>query len=608
MRPGVENDIRLRHGRIDSLLSSVTIPFNMLFIVRVWADTEEGIAARALAMRTALQGIDGAEFMQVNNSAQARHLFYETMPGHLGSDYRGWDIYVENGNLADLMPISSTFTGHLEEALALYESPGRSVGGIRRVTPKGTPRPSVVIGVNGSGKSALLMDLMSQTDCEWTYRFFQEEGMAFVTQAQLCGMRSLVLRESGDATLNPFDTLGLPLTSGTVARVVRTCMKLVGLSRDEDRNRRREGLIGEYVRSHFEDCAEDWRRADEERWRRLTRRALAAERLKAGDDDFLDGYLSLVDLERRAPGRAEEILRAPADDEVLRHSIQPQGRTHVEALAFTQFGAADYPRFDGLVALMRHGRLAHHRSTAVAAELDFLSSELAKGLRAGGVVGGFIDGPTNVEVRGAGLHFDTSRLPDGVLKELAGFVVFDHVRQHILTLPRAASKVMLLDELRRILLIPGATEFVKELLAQMRKYRCVFIGAFQEPSQVDDIDPALTELLLGQCKQFFLMRQNNADQVARIARVIGLPGAAQRAIIQHPLVEHQPEGRRASYFTYFSRETAAPVCGTVRVEVDPSMLYVAESSGAVFDGRMKALGRYPSVYEGVLAESGARTP
>jgi hypothetical protein len=257
---------------------------------------------------------------------------------------------------------------------------------------------------------------------------------------------------------------------------------------------------------------------------------------------------------------------------------------------------------------MKHGRMAHHRSAGAASELDFLSSELAKGLRAGGVVGGFIDGPTNVEVRGAGFHFDTSRLPEGTLKELAGFVVFDHVRQHILTLPRASSKVMLLDELRRILLIPGATEFVKELLAQMRKYRCVFIGAFQEPSQIDDIDPALTELLLGQCKQFFLMRQNNADQVRRIARVIGLPGAAQRAIMQHPLVEHQAGARRASYFTYFSRETAAPVSGTVRVEVDPAMLYVAESSGAVFDRRMRVLGKYPSVYEGVLAESGMKVP
>jgi hypothetical protein len=601
---GVENDIRLRHGRIDSLLSSATIPFNLLFVVRVWADTPDGIAAKSLAMRTALQGIDGAEFMQVNNSAQARHLFYETIPGNLGGSYRGWDIYVENHNLADLMPISSTFTGHLEEAQALYDSPGRSVVGIRLVTPNGTPQHSIVVGVNGAGKSALLIDLMSQTDCDWAYRFYQEEGMAFVTQAQLCGMRSLVLRESGDLTLNPFDTLGLPLTSATLARVVRTCMKLVGLSRDEDRNRRREGLIGEYVRSHFEDCAEDWKNAGEERWRGLARRAFAADRLRSGDDDFLDGHLALRELERTDPAAAGELLAAGGEDEVVRYSILPQGRRNIDAMTFSLFGAEDYPRFDGLVALMRHGRLAHHRSAAVAAELDFLSSELAKGLRAGGVVGGFIDGATNVDVRGAGLHFDTSRLPEGALKELAGFVVFDHVRHHILTLPRGASKVMLLDELRRILLIPGATEFVKELLAQMRKYRCVFIGAFQEPSQIDDIDPALTDLLLGQCKQHFLMRQNNADQVRRIARVIGLPGAAERAIVQHPLVEHQA-GRKASYFTFFSRETSAPVCGTVRVEVDPAMLYVAESSGAVFDRRMKALANYPSVYEGVLAESGA---
>jgi len=605
---GVENDIRLRHSRIDSLLSSVTVPFHLLFVVRVWADTEDGIAAQALAMRTALQGIDGAEFQQVNNPAQARHLFYETLPGNLGGTYRGWDIYVENHNLADLLPLSSTFTGHLDGAQALYDSPGRSIVGLRLVAPNGTPQHTMVAGVNGAGKSALLMDLMSQTDCDWAYRFYQEEGMAFVTQAQLAGMQSLVLRESGDSTLNPFDTHGLPLTSAAVARVVRTCMKLVGLSRDEDRNRRREGLLGEYVRSAYEDCAEDWKNADEARWRAVARRALAAERLRAGDDDFLDGCLALGELERADPAAAAARVAAPDEDEVLRHALQPLGRRQCEALVFSQLAPAEYPRFDGLVALIRHGRLGHHRSAGAAGELDFLSSELAKGLRSGGVVGGFIDGPTNLEVRGAGLHFDTSRLPDGTLKELAGFVVFEHVRQHILTLPRAALKVMLLDELRRILLIPGAPEFVKELLAQMRKYRCVFIGAFQEPSQIDDIDPALTELLLGQCKQFFLMRQNNADQVARLARAVGLPGAAQRAIAQHPLVEHQAGARKASYFTFFAREDAAPLCGTVRVEVDPAMLYVTESSGAVFDRRMRALNGYPTIYDGVLAESGVRPP
>jgi hypothetical protein len=504
------------------------------------------------------------------------------------------------------MPLSSTFTGHLGEAQALYDSPGGGLVGVRLVTGNGTPQHTICVGVNGSGKSAFMMDLMSQTDCEWSYRFFQEEGLAFVTQAQLCGMRSLVLRESGEATLNPFDTLGLPLTSAAVSRVVRTCMKLVGLSRDEDRNRRREGLIGEYVRSLYEDFSEDAKNADEARWFALSRRALAANRLRAGDDDFLDGWLRLAELERASPGEAAERIAGPSEDDVLRRSIDPEGRRQAESVLFATLGAAEYPRFAALVAMVRHGRLPGHSSAAAAAELDFLAAEMGKGLRAGGLVGGFIDGPTNVDIRGAGVHLDTSRLPEGTLKELAGFVVFDHVRQHVITLPRSAPKVMLLDELRRILLIPGAREFVKELLAQMRKYRCVFIGAFQEASQIDDIDPALTDLLLGQCKQFFLMRQNNADQVRRIARVIGLPAAAERAVLRHPLVEHQAGPRKASFFTFFSGEGEASLCGTVRVEVDPAMLYVAESSGAVFDRRAKALEGYPSVLEGVLCESGVR--
>ena len=182
-------------------------------------------------------------------------------------------------------------------------------------------------------------------------------------------------------------------------------------------------------------------------------------------------------------------------------------------------------------------------------------------------------------------------------------MVFDRVRQFIVTLPRAQSKIMVLDELRRILIIPGALEFVKEALAQMRKYRCVFVGAFQEASQIDEIDPALTDLILGQCKQHFLLRQNNRSQVERISRVIGLPKSAQRAICEHPLVEHQTGATKASYLTYFSREGSAPLCGTVRVEVDPYMLYVANSSGSTFDERMHSVSRYPSVYEAVMAEA-----
>jgi hypothetical protein len=368
--------------------------------------------------------------------------------------------------------------------------------------------------------------------------------MAFVTQAQLCGMSSLVLRESGDCTLNPFDTLGLPLTSATVSRVVQDLHE----ARRALAGRGPEPPQGGPDRRIRPQPFRGLRRGLEERGRgalACAREAGARRRAAAaGDDDFLDGHLALLELERADPGGGRRTARGRERGRGHAPCDFPAGRRNTEAMAFSLFTAGDYPRFDGLVSLMRHGRLAHHRSAGVSAELDFLSSELAKGLRAGGVVGGVHRRPDQRRRPGRrpALRHEP---PAGGRPQGAGGI--RRLRPCAPAHPHAPQGRLQGDAARRAAPDPphpGATEFVKELLAQMRKYRCVFIGAFQEPSQIDDIDPALTDLLLGQCKQYFLMRQNNADQVRRIARVIGLPGAAQRAIVQHPLVEHQSGARR----------------------------------------------------------------
>jgi hypothetical protein len=181
--------------------------------LRVWADTPDGIAAKSLAMRTALQGIDGAEFMQVNNAARRATSSTRRSPGTSGAPTAGWDIYVENHNLADLMPLSSTFTGTSRRPRPSTTARGAASSACGWSPPTGPRSTRSSSASTAPGKSALLMDLMSQSDCDWAYRFYQEEGMAFVTQAQLCGMRAWSCAESGESTLNPFDTLGLPLTS-----------------------------------------------------------------------------------------------------------------------------------------------------------------------------------------------------------------------------------------------------------------------------------------------------------------------------------------------------------------------------------------------------------
>ena len=129
-----------------------------------------------------------------------------------------------------------------------------------------------------------------------------------------------------------------------------------------------------------------------------------------------------------------------------------------------------------------------------------------------------------------------------------------------------------------------------------------FAGWSSSSSQIDEIDPALLALLMGQCKQHFLLRQNDSGEMKKLAEALRLPEVAQRAILSHPLIEHQ-RGAKASYFTLYSDEgNGKATCGTVRVSVSKPLLYVATSNGEIFDRKAEALSRYRDPVDGVYAQ------
>jgi hypothetical protein len=610
---GVSDEIVAMRARITSLLSSTVVPFKVLTVVRIWADTPEKLVARALATKGALGKLNGLGVHEVKDPVRARHLFLETLPGNLGSDYRGWDKYTENLNLADLMPVSATFTGHLAEAEALFDScdpraqvGSNTIGGIVGIRffagADSTPQSTTITGMTGAGKTSLMLELLAQMEHNIGYLYLQEEGMALATYAAIRKIPSLALKASSDYTLNPFDTFGLPLTGASSDTVGRVGMKLVGLAKDDDKNKRRGNLIGQYCSLLYQETSEDYKDRDERRWEQLTRRTMAVEKVRTQQDDFVDAFKTLRDLERADPAKVAEIIAGFREEDVVRFQTAPMTRDLISSMVFTQLKPEEYPQWGGLLDMMRSGRLSTHKTGAVADELTMLVTDLSQGKRYGGRIGSIIDGPTNVPLFGAGVHIDTSYLNDGILKEVAGFLFPEMARKHIMGMPRSIRKLMVLDELRRLLLIPGACEFVKEMLAQLRKYRACFIGAFQSPSQIDEIDPALAALLMGQCKQHFLLRQNDSGEMAKIAHAIRLPEVAQRAILTHPLLEHQ-KGAKAAYFTLFSDEgNGQATCGTVRVVVGKPSLYVATSNGDIFDKKAAALARFADPVDGVYEE------
>lgn len=606
-KPGMSDladKVKELNARIRQLQSSIVLPFKVLTVLRVWALTPDLLRAAVANTKGALARLSGAGYQEVSLDTTAWHIFRQCLPGYFADrDYRGWDRYMTNQNLADLMPISSTFTGNLDEAEALFDSPGGGVVGLRFFAgPDQTPQTATVTGVTGAGKSSLIIEALSQCQHKLDYIYLQEEGMALATYAAVLGIPSVALKESSEYTLNPFDTFGLPLTAGNIATVSKVAMKFVGLSADDDRNKDRENLIGIYVNLLYREFAEDWKEASVSRYQALTRRTLAVLSLRKSGSDFIDAFVAFRERERAEPEWANKLMASFGDDEIIACQTSPQTRDLVTNMVFSQLTAEEYPQWDALVGLMASGRLQAHKVGGIADDLTKIGAALAQGRRFGGRVGGLVDGATNVPLFERGLHFDTSYLSDGMLKEVAGFLFPEMVRKHIMGMPRAAFKLMFVDELKRVIRIPGATDYIQEMLAQLRKYRACFVGAFQTPSQIDEVSPALSAILMGQAKQHFILRHNDASEVEKIAKAIGLPDAAKRDVLSHPLLEHQ-KGKKATYFTLYANEgLGRSTCGTVRVELDPSSLYVVSSNGDVFDSKMRVLGDYPDAVTGVYAE------
>jgi hypothetical protein len=70
--------------------------------------------------------------------------------------------------------------------------------------------------------------------------------------------------------------------------------------------------------------------------------------------------------------------------------------------------------------------------------------------------------------------------------------------------------------------------------------------------------------VIGNSKQFFLMRQFDRGDVEAIASDIGLPESIGASIQNYPMPEQQPADKKFSSFCFFSPVTDPPLCGTVR--------------------------------------------
>ena len=170
-----------KQKKIHALMQGQTIPFNALFVIRVWDKIKDGLNAKASAIKNAINSMNSAQYFESNLPSTSRNLFFQTWPGWTWGRYEHRKLYSEHRYLADMLPVTSTFTGHLKTAEAIYDGPNNNLIGVETFSgskDNQSPQHAVLLGMSGAGKSVTVCDLLSQTEGYFAYTVIIEEGLS----------------------------------------------------------------------------------------------------------------------------------------------------------------------------------------------------------------------------------------------------------------------------------------------------------------------------------------------------------------------------------------------------------------------------------------------
>jgi type IV secretion system protein TrbE len=594
-----------KQKKIAALMQGHTLPFHVHFAIRAWDKTKEGLCAKTGAIKNAVNSMNSAQYYESTLPTTTKNLFFQTWPGWTWGKYEARKLYGETHYVADMLPFSATFTGHLETAEAIYEGASHNLVGIKTFSgEKGniSPQHAVLIGMSGTGKSVTICDLLSQTEAYFAYTVIIEEGLSYgiYTQTVDSAAKPIIIQPDGSITINYLDTKGLPLTADHLASATALVARMVGFSQHEDKQMIRQALIAKYINLLYEDVYQDWSNRNEPRLLSVARHALAISRYRREKmppgATSLEAFADFRDWMRTKEDEALEFLKSPSDADVLKFLKDPNTAKDVRNAAFSYFKPDEYPTHRMLQELMYLDAGGPERDQVIE-----IATLLLPWCREGNY-GCLFDGTTNLSLTGKIAHFELGYIPDSAkeLKTAAGFLITNDARKHIITLPRALRKRNVYEEVARFLDIPGGEEIVKESYAQLRKFNCWNISIVQQYSRFKQ--SRIRSAVFGNSRQFFLMRQNDRADLDDMAQDIAIPEITRNAIMNYPLPDHQT-GQKYSAFTYMHLDSNRPINGTVHNVSSPEMLYCSSSSGEHFDRRARELQGCKDIVEGIVSFS-----
>jgi hypothetical protein len=71
-----------KQKKIAALMHGHARPFNIEYIIRAWDQAREGLAVKMAAIKNAINGMNGAQYLECALPTTARKLLYQSWPGY----------------------------------------------------------------------------------------------------------------------------------------------------------------------------------------------------------------------------------------------------------------------------------------------------------------------------------------------------------------------------------------------------------------------------------------------------------------------------------------------------------------------------------------------
>ena len=527
--------LELRLARIRRLVSNEIIPFSLQLTIRAWAASPEELSSKLSALRSAISRMEGARSCEIAFPTTVRNFFQTTFPGWCWDRYTDHTLYIEDPHLANLLPLSGSTAGDIDDAEAIYEGSNGNLIGIRtfsNISGNCWPKHALFTGKTGSGKSLLLADLLAQTDPYFEFTAIIDNGRSHLDYFNsVSGGQSLVIRPNGGVTFNYLDTHGLPLSPHHLSDATAVVQRMIGLDQDLERSRYRGALISRNLELFYRECHREWREKYPDRFRTVARCAALVRQQQAPEKVVADIAGQWQEwISRFPPGSSEyQELLTEVPNELIEEALKDSNGFRLLELSFAFFEPDEFPTHsqfhDWLLATME-GRAAD------ADDLRKLTTLLHPWRADQGRYGFILDGTTNISFSQSHLHFELSEIPESApeLRSLVSFLLTNYLRNEVLKRPNSQRKRIVIEELGSFLSMEEGDRIVREFFERMRKYNCWVAAVIQQTECMSQ--GATSASVLGNQRMTFVLKQSNRLEIERLGKLFALPDVVQHRVAE----------------------------------------------------------------------------